>query len=228
MIAMQVLSKEETAARIAKNVAAMIDRQAEKTFVLNLGVGIPTQGATYVTNENVYIHAENGMVGVGPLATPEQVHPMLINAGRQPVTETPGCAYLDSSLSFGMIRGGYVDATVLGAFEVDQDANVSNWIVPNGKQLGVGGAMDLVAGAKQVIIAMTHTSKGKAKLIPHCTLPITSPGAVKYVVTEYGIFDFCGGKVTLTAMAPDITLDELKSITALEYEVAENLQTMVV
>lgn len=98
---MQVLSKEETAARIAKNVAAMIDRQAEKTFVLNLGVGIPTQVATYVTNENVYIHAENGMVGVGPLATPEQVHPMLINAGRQPVTETAGCAYMDSSLSFG-------------------------------------------------------------------------------------------------------------------------------
>ena len=220
------LDKDVLAARIAKNIAALVDSTTEQ-FVMNLGVGIPTMVSEYVTNPNIYLQAENGMVGVGPLAEGDQIHPMLINAGRQPVLETPGCSYMDSSASFGLIRGGHVDATVLGAFEVDQDANVANWIIPNGKQLGVGGAMDLVAGAKKVIIAMSHTNKGKSKLIPKCTLPITGLGEVDIVVTELAVFTFKDGKITLIKKAPEITLEEIKSVTDVVYEVAPVVETMI-
>lgn len=220
------LDKDTLAARIAKNVAAIVD-QTKKPFFLNLGVGMPTQVANYVTNPNVYIQAENGMLGVGAIAEGDQIHPMLINAGRQPVCETLGCSYMDSSTSFGMIRGGHVDATVLGAFEVDQDGNVANWIIPNGKQLGVGGAMDLVSGANTVIIGMSHTNKGKSKLIPKCTLPITGLGEVDIVVTELAVFIFKAGKITLTKRAPEVTLEEIQSVTDVIYEVAPDVETMI-
>jgi len=223
---MTELSKEEVTARIARNIAALFNG-ASDIFVINLGVGIPTEVANYVTNENVFIQAENGMLGVGPIAVGDEIHPQLINAGRQPVKETPGCAYMDSSASFGMIRGGHVDATVLGAFEVDQEANVSNWIIPNGKQLGVGGAMDLVAGANKVVIAMTHTSKGKPKLIKKCTLPITGVGEMDVVVTEMGVFFFEKGRVGLKKIAPEIDLDYLKTITELDLSVDPKLEIML-
>ena len=219
------LDKDVLAARIAKNVAALVN-QTEKPFFLNLGVGMPTQVANYVTNPNVYIQAENGMLGVGPIAEGDQIHPMLINAGRQPVCETVGCSYMDSSASFGMIRGGHVDATVLGAFEVDQEGNVANWIIPNGKQLGVGGAMDLVSGANTVIIGMSHTNKGKSKLIPKCTLPITGLGEVDIVVTELAVFTFKNGKITLIKKAPEVTLEEIRSVTDVIYEEAATVETM--
>jgi 3-oxoacid CoA-transferase B subunit len=221
------LSKEDLAARIAKNIAALVDDDATEPFVLNLGVGMPTQVATYVTNPNIYIQAENGMMGVGPLANEKEAHPMLCNAGRQPVLETPGCSYMDSASSFGMIRGGHVDATVLGAFEVDQDGNIANWIIPNGKQLGVGGAMDLVAGANKVIVAMSHTNKGKIKLIKKCTLPITGLGEVDVVVTEIGIFSFENGKVILKKIAPEVTVEDVKSVTDIFFTVAPDLEKML-
>ena len=183
------LNKEEAEARIAKNVAYLF-KDAEDTVVLNLGVGIPTRVSNYITNKNVFIHAENGMLGVGALAKEGEVHPKLINASRQPVVETSGCAYIDSCTAFGMIRGGRVDATVLGAYQVDEQANVANWIIPNGKQLGVGGAMDLIVGAKVVIIAMMHTNKDKMKLIKSCTLPVTGYGEVDIIVTEMAVFYF--------------------------------------
>ena len=153
---MKELSKEEKQERIAKNVARIIDEDTSLTFI-NLGVGIPTMVSNYVSRSDIYLMAENGMLGVGPIATGDDINPDLINAGRQPVLETKGCSYMDSAEGFGMIRGGHIDATVLGALEVDQNADVANWIVPSGKQLGVGGAMDLVGGARKVIIAMTHT-----------------------------------------------------------------------
>nr|WP_312580122.1 CoA-transferase [Sedimentibacter sp.] len=220
------ISKEDASSRIAKNIAALFN-DAEDITVLNLGVGIPTQVSNYITNENVYIQAENGMVGVGPIAEGDDIHPELINAGRQPVKETPGCSFLDSSASFGIIRGGHVDATVIGAFEVDQQGNVANWIIPNGKMLGVGGAMDLVVGAKTVIIAMIHTSKGRPKLIKECTLPITGYGEVDIVVTELGMFFFENSKVILKAIAPEIDVDYLKSVTSLDFEVSDDLKIMV-
>lgn len=223
---MRELSKEEKQQIIAKNVAKIFD---EDPFyrVVNLGVGIPTMAANYVTREDVTIMAENGMLGVGPLADPEHVHPDLINASRQSVLETRGCCYSDSAEAFGMIRGGHIDATVLGAFEVDQDANVANWIIPGGKQLGVGGAMDLVSGAKKVIIAMTHTSKTGPKLVAHCSLPLTAKGKVDTVVTEYAVFHFEQGRIVLVKKAPYITLEEIRSITGVEYEVSADLGTMV-
>lgn len=224
---MITLSKDEQKVRIAKNVAAIFDADESYSYI-NLGVGIPTMVADYVTREGVFLMAENGMLGVGPVADEAHAHPDLINAGRQNVLETAGCAYFDSVDAFAMIRGGHIDATVLGAFEVDQHGNVANWIIPGGKQLGVGGAMDLVSGANRVIIAMTHTSKTGSKLVKNCTLPLTARGKVNAVVTEYGVFVFENGKITLTKIAPEISLDELKSITDLDYEVAENLAQMVI
>jgi len=222
---MAVLSREDVAMRIAKNIAAVFNR-TDDVYVVNLGVGIPTEVSNYITNSNVFIQAENGMVGVGSIAVGDEIHPQLINAGRQPVKETLGCAYIDSSLSFGMIRGGHIDATVVGALEVDQHANVANWIVPNGKQLGVGGAMDLVTGAKRVIVAMAHTSKGNPKFIKECTLPITGRGEVDFLVTELAIFSFEGGRVVLQAIAPEVDIQYLRSVTGPDFDVCKNLRAM--
>ncbi len=154
-------------------------------------------------------------------------HAMLINAGRQSILETKGCIYLDSSLSFGLIRGGHVDATVLGALEVDQKGVIANWIIPNGKQLGVGGAMDLVAGANKIIVGMAHTSRGKSKLVKQCSLPITGIESVDVVVTDLGIFSFEGDFPVLLSIAPEVTVEEIRSVTELAFEVAADLQCML-
>lgn len=224
---MIILSKEATSERIAKNIANLFNFK-EDTTILNLGVGIPTMVSNYVENENIFIQAENGMLGVGPIATKEEEHPQLINAGRQPVKETKGCSYFDSTTSFGMIRGGHVDATVIGAFEVDEEGNVANWIIPNGKQLGVGGAMDLVTGAKNVIIAMRHTDKdGNSKILKKCTLPITGYAEVDVIVTEYAMFYFEDGQLVLKAIAPEVTVEEVKNITEASFIVDDNLKTLL-
>lgn len=223
---MAFLEKEEANNRIAKNIASLFN-DAKDITIINLGVGLPTTVANYVDNEKVFIQAENGMLGVGSIAEGEDVHPQLINAGRQPVKQTPGCAFFDSATSFGMIRGGHIDATVLGAFEVDQEGNVANWIIPNGKMFGVGGAMDLVVGANKVIIAMMHTSKGEPKLIKKCTLPITGYGEVDVVVTELGIFFFEDGKIILKKIAPEIDVEYLRGVTGFNFEVAAGLQQMI-
>jgi 3-oxoacid CoA-transferase B subunit len=220
------LDKEALSVRIARNVARMVD-EARDTCLVNLGIGIPSLVANFITNENVYLHAENGIVGVGPLATPEQAHPMLINAGRQPVCETPGCFYVDSALSFGLVRGGHVDITVLGALQVDREGNVANWIIPNGKQLGVGGAMDLVAGANEVIVAMAHTVKGKPRLLRKCTYPITGFAEVDVLVTEFAVFSFGGEGPVLREIAPDITLEELRGITEFDFGVSPECGAMI-
>jgi len=219
------LSKEAAQSRIAKNIANLFNDAKDITFI-NLGVGIPTQVASDITKENVVVQAENGMWGVGPIAVGDEIHPELINAGRQPVKETPGCSYFDSSTSFGMIRGGHIDATVLGAFEVDRHGNVANWIIPDGKMLGVGGAMDLVVGAKKVIIAMMHTSKGKPKLLKECTLPITGYGEVDVVVTELAMFFFENGRIILKAIAPEVDLDYVRSVTEFDFDVSDDLKIM--
>ena len=222
---MIVIEKEAASNRIAKNIATLFNDVQDIT-ILNLGVGIPTQVANYITNDNVFIQAENGMLGVGSIAVGDEIHPQLINAGRQPVKETPGCSFFDSSTSFGMIRGGHVDATVIGAFEVDQHANVANWIIPNGKMLGVGGAMDLVVGAKKVIIAMMHTSKGASKLLNECTLPITGYGEVDVVVTELAMIFFEGGKRILKAIAPEADIEYIRSVTEFDFEVSPDIRVM--
>ncbi len=221
----QDMAKKRIAARIARE---FTQKSQERDLFVNLGVGIPTMVADYIESKRVFLQAENGMLGVGPAAVGEKCDPHLINAGRIMVTETPGCCYFDSSISFGMIRGGHVDATVIGAFEVDQDGNVANWIIPNGKMLGVGGAMDLVAGAKEVYIAMQHLDKnGRPKIVPHCKLPITGYGKVSAVVTEYALFRFRNGRMYMEELCPQITQEELKEITPAEYIVSEELEEYV-
>lgn len=221
---MKKYNKDECRERIAKMAANLINSKVSNNFILNLGVGIPTAVADYLKNDRVFIHAENGMLGVGPLARADEVHPDLANAGRQPVKETLGCAYFDSADSFGIIRGGHVDATVIGAFEVDCNGNVANWIIPGGEQMGVGGAMDLVCGAKEVIIAMTHMSQNGPKLVKKCSLPLTSARKVNYVVTEYGVFHYEEGRFILQVISEDISPDELKNITALDFDISDDLR----
>lgn len=212
--------------RIAKRIAQEFVRQ-KRSLIINLGVGIPTMVANFIRSGLIFIQAENGMLGVGPLATGDKIDRQLINAGRQPVTETPGCCYFDSATSFGMIRGGHVDATVIGAFEVDQEGNIANYIIPNGRQLGVGGAMDLVTGAKQVIVGMQHTAKdGQPKLVKRCRLPITGYGEVDVVVTELAVFHFRQGRLILEEIVPEVTVDQLRDLTEAEFTVSEKLQTM--
>lgn len=223
---MVAIDREQAEMRIAKNIAALFN-SVDNIMIINLGIGIPTQVSNYITNDNVFLHTENGMLGVGPIAVGNAIHPQLINAGRQPVKETPGCVFFDSSMSFGMIRGGHIDATVLGAFEVDQHGNVANWIIPGGKRLGVGGAMDLVAGANKVIIAMTHASKGEPKLLKECKLPITGYGRVNLVVTELAMIAFENGKRILQSMAPDVSIEDIRNATDFDFEVSPELKTMI-
>lgn len=221
------LSKMEANKRIAKNISALFNNVKETT-VINLGIGIPTEVSNYIENENVFLHAENGMIGVGPIAEGKEIDVQCINAGRQNVTEIPGCSYVDSAVSFGIIRGGHVDATVLGAFEVDMHGNVANWIIPNSKQLGVGGAMDLIVGAKKVIIAMMHTNKNnKPKLVKKCKLPITGFGEADIVVTEKGMFYFEGGKIILKSIAPELNIENIRCTTEFDFEVSKDLKIMI-
>ena len=223
-----MIPEEAAKVRIAKRIAREFTSEDQILFI-NTGVGIPTMVPGFIETENVVVQAENGILGVGPLAEDDQIDPQLINAGRQPIMETPGCSYFDSSTSFGMIRGGHIDATILGAFEVDQHGNIANWIIPNGTQLGVGGAMDLVAGAKRVIIAMQHTNKkNETKVKKECSLPVTGYGEVDMLVTEYAVFVFEDGKMVLKEIAPEISLDYLKSITGAEYEISPDLKVMEV
>lgn len=215
-------SDKEARTRIAKYIARVLDgASADRDIYVNLGIGIPSLVADYLTSGRVFIEVENGMLGAGPEADESNIDPLLINAGRTKITETKGCCYMDSAESFGLIRGGHLDATVIGAFEVDEEGTVANWIVPHGEMLGVGGAMDLLSSAKKVYIATKHLSKyGEPKLLRRCNLPVTAYRAAAAVVTEYAVFTFENGVMTLTAKSAGITYDELKSITPANYTVA--------
>ena len=223
---MIIIDEEVAKNRIAKRIAKEFQSE-DQTLFINTGIGIPTMVPAFVNTDSVVVQAENGILGVGSLAVGDEADNQLINAGRQLITETVGCCYFDSSTSFGMIRGGHIDATIIGAFEVDQHGNVANWIIPNGKQLGVGGAMDLVAGANRVIIAMQHTSRnGESKVKKECTLPVTGYGEVDLLVTEFAVFVFEDGKMILKEIAPDITMEELMSVTEGEFTVDPELKLM--
>lgn len=223
-----IISEDAAKERIARRVARIFLDQKRRMFI-NLGVGIPTLVSNYIEGGEIFIQAENGILGVGPLAEGDRIDRQLINAGRQPVTETPGCCYFDSATSFGMIRGGHVDATVIGSFEVDEAGNIANYIIPNGKQMGVGGAMDLVTGARRVIVGMQHlTRDGKPKIIPRCTLPITGYAECDMVVTEYAVFSFEGGRLTLLEIAPEISLETLKEWTTARFVVSPDLKPLEV
>jgi 3-oxoacid CoA-transferase B subunit len=190
-------------------------------WFVNLGIGIPTLVTHYIEPDTICFQTENGLLGVGSPPEAEQVDPNLVDAAKKPVTERLGAAFFDSAASFAMIRGGHIDAVVLGALEVDEQGRVANWTVPGKPVLGVGGAMDLMVGARNVIVVMTHNARdGSTKLVRECTLPLTTPRPVDWVVTELAMFRVEANGLVLTELAPGVTVDELKGRTEARFSVA--------
>lgn len=206
-------------------IARRVAQELKDGDVVNLGIGLPTQVVNYLPKDvHITLQSENGFLGLGPKTVD---HPNIVNAGGQPCGIIAGGATFDSAFSFVLIRGGHVDACVLGGLEVDQDANLANWMVPGKMVPGMGGAMDLVTGAKKVIIAMEHCTKnGEAKILRHCTLPLTAKGKVNMIVTELAVFEFRNGQLYLIEMANGVDLATIKSKTQAEFLIAENLKTM--
>ncbi len=203
-------------------IAARAAQELRSGEVVNLGIGIPNRIPGFLPNNvAIYLHTENGLLGVGPRPAPGEADPELIDAGKQPITLTPGAASFDSAASFAMIRGGHIGAVVLGALEVSERGDIANWKIPGGAALGVGGAMDLVVGAKRVIVTMTATAPdGSPKLVPACTLPLTAAGVVSTVITEHAVFRIDRGELVLTELLDGASTDAVAAETAAHYRVA--------
>ena len=219
------MSAMDPLAIIAKRIA----QELRSGMLVNLGIGIPTLVANYVPADvRVFFQSENGLIGTG--APPEEgmAHPTLTDAGGRPVTALPGACTFDSAMSFGLIRGGHVDMTVLGGLQVDQQGLLANWMIPGKMVPGMGGAMDLVTGAKRVIIAMQHRAKGKSKIMRQYTLPLTSACPVDLVVTEMAVISFPDGQATLTETAPGVTVGEVIEATEAELIVSPDVKQMQV
>lgn len=212
------LTKEQIAQRIAK--------ELKDGYYVNLGIGIPTLVANYIPEGiDVVLQSENGLLGMGPFPFEGEEDPDLINAGKQTITTLPGSVFFDSAMSFGMIRAGKVDLTVLGAMEVADNGDIANWKIPGKMVKGMGGAMDLVAAAKNIIVAMQHTNRaGESKLLPACTLPLTGVNCITKVVTDLGVFEVTDEGFRCVEYAPGVTIDEIKEKTAGRLVIADDVK----
>ncbi len=215
-----VLTKEDIAKRVAK--------ELKEGYFINLGIGMPSLVANYIPKGmTVTLQTENGIIGLGPYPTKDSVDADLTNASKQTVTFLKGAVIVDSVESFAMIRGGHIDLTILGGMQVDGNGNIANWKIPGKLVKGMGGAMDLVAGAKKVIVIMQHVDpKGKSKVLKSCNLPLTGKGVVSELYTDMAKFEFKNGKMILAEYAPEISLEEIRNATEADYTVSENIKEM--
>lgn len=211
-------------------IAARVAQELKDGDVVNLGIGLPTFVPNYLPEGvNIILQSENGIVGTGPKPAAETAEPLYVtDAGGSPSSVAPGGCYIDSSVSFGLIRGGHVDCTVLGALEVDQEGNLANWIIPGKKVPGMGGAMDLVVGAKKVIVSMEHTAKGTPKILKKCTLPLTAVKCISKIITEMCVFEVTPDALVLTEYNPEFTVEDIRANTDADFVVADDLKEMKV
>jgi len=217
------MGKVDIKGLIAKRVA----KELKDGDVVNLGIGLPTLVANYVSEDiEVILQSENGFVGMGPAPEEGKEIKNLVNAGGMPVTTLPGAAFFDSATSFAIIRGGHVDVTVLGALQVDEKGNLANWMIPGKMVPGMGGAMDLVVGAKKVIVAMTHTAKGNIKIFKECSLPLTAKGQVNMIITEMGVMEVTPKGLLLKEINPEYTVEEVQKFTDAKLIIPEDLKEM--
>lgn len=213
--------------QIRETIARRAAKEIQDGYVVNLGIGLPTLIPNYLDKDvHVTLHSENGLLGLGPKAAPGEEDPELTDAGGACVTALPGASLCDSATSFGYVRGGHIDVTILGALQTDEKGNLANWSIPGKKTPGMGGAMDLLAGARKVILAMEHTAKGNHKILKECTLPLTAAGAVELIITEMGVMKVTPEGIQLIEINPEFTIDEVKSNTGCELIISEDLKPM--
>src|SRR6188472_2300301 len=208
-------------------IARRVAKELRPGNLVNLGIGIPTLVANYVpAGLNVFFQSENGLIGTGPIPEQGMAHPLLTDAGGKPISALPGAATFDSAMSFGLIRGGHVDITVLGGLQVDAGGHLANWMIPGKMVPGMGGAMDLVTGARRVVVAMQHTAKGKPKIVDKCTLPLTSIRPVDLVVSEMAVIGFPDGQATLLEIGPGVSVEQVIAATEAELGIPSQVPEM--